>query len=65
MLEVSVSLTNISKPLILLGIPRNEKIMNMFLEYAVKNAKTPEEKTQVDFYSVYLRKLTALQQGIF
>lgn len=45
------------------GIPRNEKIMQMFLQYAEKNARTKEEKDEVEFYSIYLRKLTALQQG--
>lgn len=35
----------------------------MFLQYAVKNARTKEEKLEVEFFSIYLRKLTALQQG--
>lgn len=43
--------------------PRNENIMKMFLEYAVKNAKTPEEKLEVEFFMLYLHKLTAIQSG--
>ena len=35
----------------------------MFLEYAVKNAKTKEEHLEVEFFMLYLRKLTAIQQG--
>jgi hypothetical protein len=35
----------------------------MFLEYAVKNARTPEEKLEVEYYSLYLRKLHAIQVG--
>jgi len=34
------------------------------MEYAAKNAKTKEEMLEVDFFSLYLRKLTALQNGI-
>jgi len=37
----------------------------MFLEYAAKNAKTKEEILEVEFFSLYLRKLTALQYGNF
>lgn len=37
--------------------------MNLFLEYAAKNAKTKEEVLEVEFFSLYLRKLSALQHG--
>jgi len=37
--------------------------MKLFLEYAVKNAKTKEEQLEVEFFMLYLRKLTAIQQG--
>ncbi len=37
--------------------------MQIFLEFAVKNAKTKEEMLEVEFYSLYLRKLGDLQQG--
>ena len=38
--------------------------MKMFLEYAVKNAKSDEEKLEVEYYTLYLRKLHAIQEGI-
>lgn len=31
--------------------------MSIFLEYAAKNAVTEEEKNEVKYYSLYLKKL--------
>jgi hypothetical protein len=39
--------------------------MKLYLEFAVKNAVTEEEKLDVEYYSLYLRKLTAIQSGIY
>ncbi len=38
--------------------------MKMLLEYAFKNARTEEEKLEVEYCSLYLRKLNAVQTGI-
>lgn len=37
--------------------------MHLFLEYALKNAKTEEEKMEVEYYIAYLEKLDAMQRG--
>ena len=45
------------------ALPKSETMMNLFLEYAMKNAKNEEEKTEVEYYIAYLEKLDALQKG--
>jgi len=37
--------------------------MSKFLDQAAKNAKTDEDKLEVEYYSTYLRKLQAIQEG--
>ena len=39
--------------------------MKFYLEFANRNAKSDEEKNEVAYYTVYLRKLSAVQSGKF
>lgn len=58
------SISKIANIIINLGVPKSEKVMKMLLEFAYKNARTDEEKLHVEYYSLYLRKLNAVQTGI-
>lgn len=46
-----------------ISVPKSEKVMKMLLEYAYKNARNDEEKLEVEYCSLYLRKLNAIQTG--
>lgn len=40
--------------------PKNEKVMNLIINCAEKNAKSEMEKLEVKYYRIYLHRLNAI-----
>ena len=44
-------------------MPKNIKLMKLYLDLATKNTKTLDEKDDVKYFSSYLKKLVAIEEG--